>query len=155
MANMSARLMIRTRGTAMLVSALVKVLYCFVEYASCSSVLAVRLGPAPLFLMWAAIETTTLYWSMPSPVDEKGQILQVWLQVRGPARSLHASSSSAPCCAAVRMQVARCYGCVRACKCGQQIPCARRMSASDGAGLQLSTVHRASHMIRSKHLPLY
>ena len=82
MANMSARLMIRTRGTAMLVSVLVKVLYCFVEYSSCSSVLAVRMGPAPLFLMWAAIETTTLYWSMPSPVDENGQILQVWLQVR-------------------------------------------------------------------------
>ena len=106
MANMSARLMIRTRGVAMLITALVKVLYCFVEYGSCSSILAVRLGPAPLFLMWAAIETTTLYWSMPSDVDEGGQILQVWLQVR---HELNLAAS--PACASGMLTVHAIHRC--------------------------------------------
>ena len=96
MANMSARLMIRTRGIAMLVSLLVRVLYSFVDWGSCSTVTAVRMGAAPMFLMWTAIETMTLYWSMPSDVNEEGQILQVWLQVRvpPPGHSLHPRLSS-------------------------------------------------------------
>ena len=47
MANQSARLMVRSRGAAMVLTAIVLVLCIFVDYGTCSAVLASQLMPCP------------------------------------------------------------------------------------------------------------
>ena len=81
MANQSARLMVRTRGAAMVITLIVILLYVYVDYGSCSQIMASMITPAPMFVMWAAIGVCTCYWSMPADMDNDGYILQVWLQV--------------------------------------------------------------------------
>ena len=55
MANQASRLMVRTRGAAMVLTALTFLLYVYVDYGSCSMMLASAVFPAPLFIIWCAV----------------------------------------------------------------------------------------------------
>ena len=91
MANLSVRLMMRTRvaGVAFFVACVV--IYYYVHLGSCLSYLAAALGLLPMHFVMTALIIVMLYLFMPKDPDAQDEVLQVGAPSSGTPLFAHAS----------------------------------------------------------------
>lgn len=77
MANLSVRLMMRTRVAGMLFFVACVVVYYYVKLGSCLSYVSAALGLLPMHFVMTALIIVMLYLFMPKDPDAQDQVLQV------------------------------------------------------------------------------
>ncbi|CAL8470482.1 g10024 [Coccomyxa elongata] len=80
MANLSVRLIVRTRVAGVMFFVACVVIYYYVHLGSCLSYVAAALGLLPMHFVMTALIIVMLYLFMPKDPDAQDQVLQVWLQ---------------------------------------------------------------------------
>ncbi|KAK9907744.1 hypothetical protein WJX75_009081 [Coccomyxa subellipsoidea] len=80
MANLSVRLIVRTRVAGMVFFVACVVIYYYVKLGSCLSYVSSALGLLPMQFVMTALIIVMLYMFMPKDPDAQDQVLQVWLQ---------------------------------------------------------------------------
>ncbi len=84
MANLSVRLIVRTRVAGVMFFVACVVIYYYVHLGSCQSYVAAALGLLPMHFVMTALIIVMLYLFMPKDPDEQDQVLQVGAPISAP-----------------------------------------------------------------------
>ncbi len=92
MANLSVRLIVRTRVSGMAFFVACIVIYYYVKLGSCLSYVAAALGLLPMHFVMTSLIIVMLYMFMPKDPDAQDQVLQV--RVSSSTTAFHTSVSA-------------------------------------------------------------